>query len=237
MVLEPLITRCRERVILNVAFWQKRLFSKILSNSEIASEIASRAPKPLQFGTMNHPEAPDLRRQFVEIGNASMISFVALKAAHARAGKQPRKNGFFLQCGSPYRNGAGSGARQLMTRQTSRTSNFDLPFCANRARHPPGNRTHMPSRATYPEHNYSRATTEITFAVTRRLKDGWVGGNPFLQGGSPYRKGAGSGARDAISDGISDFDKILRNKRFCGNATCKEGAGEHEGEKASIRRR
>ena len=43
--------------------------------------------------------------------------------------------------------------------------------------------------------------------------------------------------RDAISDAISDLDKILRNKRFCQNATCEERASEHEGEKASIRRR
>ena len=65
---------------------------------------------------------------------------------------------------------------------------------------------------------------------------GFVGGNPFLQGGSPYRRGAGFGARDAISDAISDFDKILRKPRLCQNATCKERASEHKGEKASIRR-
>ena len=46
-------------------------------------------------------------------------------------------------------------------------------------------------------------------ATRRGRVAGLVGGNLFLQGGSPYRKGAGSGARDAISDAISDFDKIL----------------------------
>ena len=62
------------------------------------------------------------------------------------------------------------------------------------------------------------------------LKGQDAGGTFFLQGTLPYRNGAGFGTGNAVSDAISCFDKILRNERCCGNATCKGRASDHKGE-------